>query len=87
MSEYVKNILTAERDRRQNEVTNYQINIDNYRLAIAEIDATCADKPHMVEFRARLQHLLDTSIQEQEKEAVLLKVISRQLGAADVRED
>lgn len=87
MNEYVKNILTAERDRRQNEVTNYQINIDNYRLAIAEIDATCVEKPHMVEFRTRLQHLLDTSIQEQEKEAVLLKVISRQLEAADVRED
>ena len=37
------------------------------------------DKPHMVAFADRLRELLKSSIEEQDKEKVLLKVIRQQL--------
>lgn len=71
--------LTAAAEHRQREVEQYQINIDNYRLAIAEIEANHKGKPHMETFADRMRELLRSAIEEQEKEAVLLKVIRLQL--------
>jgi hypothetical protein len=73
-------ILTDAYEHRKREVMHHQINIDNYTLAIAEIEANHADKAHMVEFLERLRDLLASSIVEQDKERVLLKVIGDQLG-------
>ena len=72
--------LTAAAEHRQREVEQHQINIDNYRLAIAEIEQNHAGKPHMELFADRMRELLKSSTEEQEKEAVLLKVIRLQLG-------
>lgn len=71
--------LTQAAEHREMEVFNHQINIDNYRLAIEEIESSHFDKPYMVEFADRLKELLQSSMQEQEKEKVLLKVIRKQL--------
>jgi hypothetical protein len=79
MNEYQRNVLTDALAHREKEVLHHQINIDNYTLAIAEIKAHHAGKPHMEEFAARLSELLQSSIEEQEKEAVMLTVIRAQL--------
>lgn len=74
-------VLTAAAEHRESEVLHHQINIDNYRLAIADIEENHVGVPHMEEFAARLRELLASSIQEQDKEKVLLKVIKAQLEA------
>lgn len=74
-----QDILKQAAEHRDLEVFNHQINIDNYSLAIAEVEKNHADQPHMVEFSARLKELLQSSIQEQDKEKVMLKVIRAQL--------
>jgi anthranilate phosphoribosyltransferase len=71
--------LTAAAEHRESEIFNHQINIDNFSLAIAEIEQNHAGKPHMEAYAARMRELLKSSIEEQEKEAVLLKVIRLQL--------
>lgn len=75
-------ILRSAAEHRKSEVLQHQINIDNYRLAIADIEQNQQDKQHMIEFAERLRELLQSSICEQDKEKVLLKVIQAQLGAA-----
>jgi hypothetical protein len=72
-------ILKAAAAQREQEVMHYQINIDNYRLAIAEIEQNHANELHMIEFANNLKDLLQSSLQEQAKEKVMLKVIQSQL--------
>lgn len=72
-------ILTEAAEHRARDVMMHQINIDNYRLAIAEIDANHSADPAMQEFKKRLSDLLASSIVEQNKEKILLKVITQQL--------
>jgi 23S rRNA A1618 N6-methylase RlmF len=72
-------ILTAALEHRNAEVLHHQINIDNYRLAIAEIDEKHPDCPHMADFRARLADLLASSEIEQRKEVIMRDVIAKQL--------
>jgi hypothetical protein len=72
-------ILKAAAAQREQEVIHYQINIDNYRLAIAEIEENHSDEQHMLDFANNLKELLTSSLQEQAKEKVLLKVIKSQL--------
>jgi hypothetical protein len=72
-------ILTAALAHREAEVLHHQINIDNYRLALAEIAEKHADCPHMAEFGQRLHHLLETSVIEQRKEIIMRDVIAKQL--------
>ena len=76
--------LTAAAEHRQREVEQYQINIDNYRLAIAEIEQYHIGKPHMETFAEQMRALLKSSVEEQEKEALLLKVILMQLENTSV---
>lgn len=78
-----QDILKQAAQHRELEVFNHQINIDNYRLAIAEVEKNHADKLHMVEFSARLKDLLKSSTQEQDKEKVMLKVILAQIEDID----
>lgn len=72
-------ILTAALSHRNAEVLHHQINIDNYTLAIAEIDTNYADDEAIAEFRARLADLLASSIVEQRKEIIMRDVIARQV--------
>lgn len=72
-------ILTAALAHREAEVFQHQINIDNYTLAIAEIDTNYADDAAIQEFRARLADLLASSIVEQRKEIIMRDVIAKQL--------
>jgi len=73
--------LRAAAEGRRNEVMNYQINIDNFRLAIAKINSEHADNPDMVAFAASLKDLLTSSLREQLKEQIMLEVIEEQLEA------
>lgn len=72
-------ILTPALAHREAEVFQHQINIDNYTLAIAEIDTNYADDAAIQEFRARLADLLTSSIIEQRKEIIMRDVIAKQL--------
>jgi hypothetical protein len=74
-------ILTEAHEHRQREVMHHQINIDNYTLAIAEIEANHAGDEQMAEFASRLRELLASSKIEQVKETIMRDVIAKQLGA------
>lgn len=65
---------------RNSEILDYQINIDNYTRAIAKIDAEHADNPAMVEFKTRLQDLLESSKTEQLKAIIIRDVIAEQIA-------
>ena len=72
-------ILTTALAHREAEVFQHQINIDNYKLAIAEINVNYADDAAMQEFRIRLADLLASSIIEQRKEIIMRDVMTKQL--------
>lgn len=73
--EYRKEILTAALDARIREVTEYQVNIDNYRLAIEKI----GDDEELRPFKQQIQALLASSLLEQRKAQIMLDVIRCQL--------
>lgn len=73
-----KQILESALDQRQQEVLGYQINIDNYRLGIAHINAI--GDPDLAEFKEQLTNLLASEILEQKKAKVILAVIEQQLA-------
>ncbi len=77
---YKNEILTASLDGRIREVTEYQVNIDNFRLAIEMV----GDDEELAEFKAQLQDLLASSLLEQRKSQIMLAVIRQQLGVDDV---
>jgi hypothetical protein len=79
-------ILKSALEARQREVVEYQVNIDNFRLAIAKIDAEHGDKPEMLEFSDRLKDLLSSSLTEQLKAIIMLEVIEYQLGDNHARQ-
>lgn len=73
--DYKKEILNIAFDARIKEVTEYQVNIDNFRLAIAKI----GDDSDLQSFKENLQNLLASSILEQRKAQIMLDVIRSQL--------
>lgn len=72
-------ILTEAYEHRQREVLHHQINIDNYQLAIEEINERHHGDETMAEFSNRLRDLLASSIIEQAKEVIMRDVICKQL--------
>ena len=72
---YHREILTSALDARIKEVTEYQVNIDNFRLALVRI----GDDPELQEFKAQIEGLLASSIFEQKKARIMLDVIQSQL--------
>lgn len=72
---YQKEILTGALEARIKEVTEYQVNIDNFRLAIEKI----GDDQEMQPFKEQLQNLLNSSLFEQRKARIMLEVIQSQL--------
>lgn len=77
-------ILSQAAEHRRREVMHYQINIDNYRLALAEIEESHKGDPDMAEFANNLRDLLSSSLREQRKEQIMLTVVEKQLEAKDV---
>jgi hypothetical protein len=76
-------MLKKSVENRRMEVMNYQINIDNFTLAIAKIESEHSDKQYMLDFSAHLSDLLQSSIVEQAKEKLMMEVIEQQLQDED----
>jgi transcriptional regulator CtsR len=72
---YREQLLTGASEGRIREITEYQVNIDNYRAAIELI----GDDAQLQEFKATLENLLESSIIECRKAQIMLDVISAQL--------
>jgi len=75
-----KDILTAALIAREQEIMHYQINIDNYTLALEELSALPdSEATELAGFFAQLTGLLASEILEQKKSKIMLRVIQRQL--------
>jgi len=72
---YREQLLTGASEGRIREITEYRVNIDNYRAAIELI----GDDAQLQEFKATLENLLESSIIECRKAQIMLDVISAQL--------
>lgn len=70
---------------REQEVLYYQINIDNFTAAVAEIDAGEEDA-HLTAFRNELVGKLAGEIREQKKSKIMLAVIQKQVDALTTAE-
>jgi hypothetical protein len=70
-------ILTQALEQRDQEILGYQINIDNYTLAIKHIQAS--NDSDLEDFKNQLERLLNSEIIEQKKAKVLQHVIRQQL--------
>lgn len=73
--DYRLEMLKSSLEGRIREVTEYQVNIDNFRLAIEAI----GDDPELAGFREQLEDLLQSSRLEQRKAQVMLDVIRKQV--------
>ena len=73
-------ILKSALEGRNNEIADYQINIDNYARAIDKINAEHADNTAIIEFKDNLTHLLSTSKIEQLKAIIIRDVIADQIA-------
>ena len=72
-------ILTDAYEHRKREVMHHQINIDNYHLAIEEIETKHPEDEVMLDFANKLRDLLASSIIEQAKEIIMRDVMAKQL--------
>jgi translation initiation factor 2B subunit (eIF-2B alpha/beta/delta family) len=74
-------ILKASLDARIQEVMHYQINIDNYRIALEEISKMSDDERVMLAgFSDQLRTLMASEKLEQKKAQVMLTVLQKQVG-------
>lgn len=75
-----KEILLASLEAREQEIMHYQINIDNYTLALQEIAALLdQDREELKLFADQLRGLLTSEILEQKKAKIMLTVIKKQV--------
>jgi phytoene/squalene synthetase len=73
-------ILALTLDARVQEVMHYQINIDNYAIALEEIAQLPPDERNeLSEFAEQLRNLLKSEKLEQKKAKIMLAVIQKQL--------
>jgi hypothetical protein len=73
-------ILKTSLEARENEVMHYQINIDNYTLALQEIETLSADdRAELSGFTEQLRTLLTSEKLEQKKAKIMLAVIKKQM--------
>lgn len=74
-------ILKASLDAREQEVMHYQINIDNYTLALEEISKLPPDERYeLTAFTEQLHTLFASEKIEQKKAKIMLSVIKQQVG-------
>jgi hypothetical protein len=73
-------ILAASLDARVKEVMHYQINIDNYSIALQEIGRLPSDERNeLAKFAEQLRGLLASERLEQKKAKIMLSVIKQQV--------
>ena len=72
-------ILTPALEGRDQELLGYQINIDNYVLAIEKINSQYADNDDLIAFRDELQTRLDEERRQQLRCRIIRDVIADQL--------
>jgi hypothetical protein len=73
-------ILSATLKGREQEIMHYQLNIDNYTLALEELAALPpAEAAELSGFTDQIKNLLTSERLEQKKSKIMLKVIQRQL--------
>lgn len=74
-------IITAALEGREQEVMHYQINIDNYSLALQQIDLLPLDEQvELREFSKQLMELLTSEKLEQKKSKIMLAVMKAQVS-------
>jgi len=73
-------ILQESLEPRNNEIQNYQINIDNYTRAIDKINTQYADNPALIEFRDKLATEVENHKTEQLKSIIIRDVIADQIN-------
>jgi FKBP-type peptidyl-prolyl cis-trans isomerase (trigger factor) len=78
-------ILLPALEGRDQELLTYQINIDNYRLAIAKINADHADNDDLLAFRDDLQSRLDEELRQQARARIIRDVIAEQVADAELQ--
>lgn len=75
-----KELLATAFNSREDEVMAYQINIDNYTMALEEIShMSPQDQEELSGFVEQLKALLVTEKFEQKKSLVMLRVLEKQL--------
>jgi hypothetical protein len=74
--QYRQELLETTLQGRIREITEYQVNIDNYRLAIERI----GNDETMQEFKAVLENLLQSSIVECRKAQLMMDVVAEQVN-------
>jgi hypothetical protein len=67
-------------DIRNNEISEYQLNIDNFKRAIVKVDTEYADNQDMLEFKQHLQQLLADNQREQLKSIIMRDIIADQIA-------
>ena len=73
-------ILASALEAREQEIMHYQINIDNYTLALEEIGKLSSDdRAELSGFADQLRTLLASEKTEQKKAKIMLAVIKQQL--------
>jgi hypothetical protein len=73
-------ILAMSLEGREQEVMTYQINIDNYALALEEIGSLPPDERNeLSDFAEQLRTLLTSEKLEQKKAKIMLAVVKKQL--------
>ena len=78
MHPYQREILTSALEGRERELIEYQVNIDNYRLALTKISDSDEE---LAPFKQQLENLLSSSLLEQRKSQIIRDVIAEQLAA------
>tara|TARA_R110000822_G_scaffold187582_1_gene326342 strand:- start:381 stop:644 length:264 start_codon:yes stop_codon:yes gene_type:complete len=74
-------ILELSLEARIQEVMGYQINIDNYTIALSEISKKSqADQAELSEFADQIRNLLASEKLEQKKAEIMLAVIQKQVS-------
>ena len=69
-------ILAQAKTMREQEVADYQFQIDTYVIAIEH----SANNPEMTEFREHMQNMLEANRKEQAKAQLMLDVVNIQIS-------
>lgn len=75
-----KEILQQNYEHRLQEIENYQINIDNYTMALEEIELNHKNELGMEQFKEQITSLLISEKIEQRKALVMRNVLLKQIG-------
>lgn len=74
-------VLKRTLEAREQEVMHYQINIDNYTLALEKINSMpLTEQKELSDFSNQLRSLLITEKLEQKKAQIMLSVLQDQMG-------